>query len=272
MAYPPEFTIAYLVHGPIPLLERTIPTTLDALCRGTMRTFDLVLVVDGAETAPLDDLLARAHGEWGFDEVRLRWRSRHHASGDPTNNAHAHVVSGKSRFLITLEGDVAAFRTRDDVDVLSHIARTFDACPALALAQRIDDHDCWQWRLRDQGPPLAPGVRSVNRVSSHFLVYDAARALAHMSLTGGIPGDRFHDDGASWMNYEDWLSATFAAPGGPGIGFLEDLPLAVYHCDRKTEPGSAHYRRDLRTRLEVFEERRRAVEAAASARGREADG
>ncbi|MGW2540896.1 hypothetical protein ACWC5I_08465 [Kitasatospora sp. NPDC001574] len=255
MTYPPAFTIAYLVHKDVELLRRTIPTTLDALCRGTRHPYDLVLVVDGAESAPIDEITELAHSTWGFDEVRLRRRTRHRASGDQANNIHTHFVTDKSRFLITIEGDVVAFRDPNTDDVLAGIADTFDRCPQLALAQRMDDHDCWQWKLEDAGPALSERARSVNRVSSHFLIYDTQRARPVMTASGGIPGDRFHDDGQSWMNYEDWLSHTFAHPRGPGIGYLHQLPLRVFHCDEKTEPGSAHYRRDLATRLRVFAER-----------------
>lgn len=263
-SYPPEFTIAYLVHADVPLLRRTIPATLDALCRNTRRSYDLVLVVDGAETAPTQEILSLAHATWGFDEVRLRWRERHRAAGDQANNIHTHFVTDKSRFLITIEGDVAAFRVREEADVLNEIAETFDRCPQLALAQRIDDHDCWQWQLKDVGRPLGTGLRSVNRISSHFLVYDTNRARPVMRQAGGIPGNRFHDDESRWFNYEDWLSRTFAQPEGPGIGFLDDLPIRVYHCDEKIALESAHYRRDLETRLRVFEQRRREAEGARS--------
>jgi hypothetical protein len=260
VAYPPEFTIAYIVHGDVPLLDRVIPTTLDTLCRGTARSYDLVLVVDGADTAPVGEILPRAHGQWGFDEVRLRWRERHRAGGDPSNNGHAHVLPAKGRYLITVEGDVVAFRTGAG-DVLDLIAQTFDACPDLALATRIDDHDCWQWQLEAVGEALAPGVRSVNRVASHFLVYDLERAASRLRAGGGVPADRFHDTADGWFNYEDWLSRTFARPAGPGIGFLDALPVRVFHCDRKTTPGSAHYLRDPETRLGVFEQRRRECSA-----------
>jgi hypothetical protein len=242
-----------------------VPTTLDALCRNTKHPYDLVLVVDGAETAPIAEIQQLAHEVWGFDEVRLRWRDRHRASGDQANNIHTHLSLAKSRFLITVEGDVTAFRPDVDAsaDILDTIVSTFDACTELALAQRIDDHDCWQWPLEDVGNPLAASVRSVNRVSSHFLIYDTHRAGQVIRANGGIPGDTFHDDATRWFNYEDWLSHTFAQPHGPGIGYLEQLPLRVYHCDEKTSPGSAHYRRDLATRLAVFE--RRAAETAALA-------
>ncbi len=259
VTYPPAFTIAYLVHSDVELLRRTIPTTLDALTRGTRHPYDLVLVVDGAESAPADEILELAHNTWGFDEVRLRRRTRHRASGDQANNIHTHFVSDKSRFLITIEGDVVAFRDPSTTDVLAEIAETFDHCPQLALAQRIDDHDCWQWKLEEAGPPLSGRARSVNRISSHFLIYDSQRARPIMTAAGGIPGDQFHDDGQHWMNYEDWLSHTFAQPTGPGIGYLHRLPLRIFHCDEKTAPGSAHYRRDIATRLRVFAEREHAV-------------
>lgn len=252
--YPPEFTIAFVVHADIPVLERTIPTTIEALTAESCRSWDLVLVVDGAETAPADRLTDLAW-RWGFDEVRLRRRSRHVAGGDPSNNGHAHLLPAKGRFLISIEGDVVAFRTGPG-DVLDLVARTFDTCVDLALATRIDDHDCWQWPLADVGAPLTPGVRSVNRVASHFLIYDLPRAAATIWSAGGVPAGAFHDDSERWFNYEDWLSRTFAAPYGSGIGYLDDLPIRVFHCDEKIAPGSAIYSRDLDVRLRVFDKRR----------------
>jgi hypothetical protein len=253
-ACPPEFTVVFLVHGPIELLDRTVPTTIEALTARTRRTVDLVLAIDGAETAPVDALLERAP-RWGIDEVRLRRRDRNVAGGDPSNNGHAHLVPGKGRFLITVEGDVVAFRAGEG-DPLAFVAETFDRTPELALATRIDDHDCWREPLLDVGSPLAPGVRSVNRVASHFLVYDLPRALPVIWAAGGVPASSFHDSDEAWFNYEDWLSRTFAAPAGPGIGYLSELPVRVFHCDEKTAPGAATYTRSLDVRLRVFERAR----------------
>jgi hypothetical protein len=253
--YPPEFTICYVVHGDLPLLEKVIPESLAVLCTGTSRGHDHVLVVDGASEEVAAELLGRS-ADWGFDEVRIRGRRRHHAGGDPSNNAHAHLMPAKGRFLISIEGDVAVFRTGPG-DVLDAVARAFDAVPDMAIATRIDDHDCWQWPLREVGPAPAPGVRSVNRVASHLLVYDLPRFAVRTSAVGPPPHGTFHDDETGWFNYEDWLSATFAAPAGPGIGFLDDLPVRVYHCDRKVAPGSAYYQRDLTVRLAEFDRRRR---------------
>ncbi|MFD0580818.1 hypothetical protein [Dactylosporangium darangshiense] len=250
----PEFTIAFLVHSNLPLLERTIPTTIATLTAASRRTYDLVLVIDVTQTTPLNDLLTLST-QWGFDEVRLRTRSRHTAGGDPPNNGHVNWMPGKGRYFISVEGDVVAFRSGPG-DVLDMLAASFERCQDLQLATRIDDHECWQWPLADVAPPMAPGIRSVNRVASHFLVYDLPRATSHMWAAGGPPADRFYDSPERWFNYEDWLSETFAAPDGPGIGYLDDLPIAVFHCDEKVAPGASVYTQDLEVRLRVFEQRR----------------
>lgn len=257
--YPPEFTVAYLVHGDLELLDLVVPTSLSALCSQTTRSYDQVLVVDGATMDTAVELMRHAQERWGIDEVRVRHRERHRAGGDPSNNGHAHLTPGKGRFLITLEGDVAAFRTGPG-DALAAIAAAFDAAPTMALATRIDDYDCWQWPLKEVGPPLAPGVRSVNRVASHMLIYDLPRFAAHTAAVGVPPFESFHDDENGWFNYEDWLSHTYSAPAGPGIGYLNALPVRFFHCDRKIAPGSAYYRRDLAERIEIFHQRRRECE------------
>lgn len=251
----PDFTIAFLVNGDLPLLDLVVPTTLAALCGASRECYDLILSVDGAEVAQTDALYERAMS-WGFDELRLRWRSRWAASGDKTNNGHFNLVSHGTRFVIVVEGDVAVFSTKPDVDLLAEIRTIFDAHPELAVAQRIDDHQEWVWKLEDAGEPFGAGVRSVNRVSSHFLVYETSRFRRHVEASGGIPADEFHDDGQSWYNYEDWISHAFARPRGPGIGFLAEAPLRVYHCDQKVSPNSVHYRRDLATRIDIFQRRR----------------
>ncbi|MEJ2611285.1 MAG: hypothetical protein P8179_14675 [Candidatus Thiodiazotropha sp.] len=256
--YPPEFTIACLVHGDIPLLEKTIPTTIEALTAESNHTWDTVLIVDGVESAAADQLLELGH-RFGFDEIRLRNRMRHVSPGDPSNNGHAHMLPGKGRYLISFEGDVVAFRTGPG-DVLDIISSVFEMCPNLALATRIDDHDCWQWPLHEVGPPLTQDVRSVNRVSSHFLIYDLPRATREIWMAGGVAANEYHDDGKCWYNYEDWLSKQFAAPKGSGIGFIDNLPIKVFHCDEKIAHESALYRRDLRVRLQVFENRKKQCE------------
>jgi hypothetical protein len=131
----------------------------------------------------------------------------------------------------------------------------------LALATRMDDHQCWAWKLADAGPSLAPGIRSVNRVSSHFLAYDVARVRRQSER---LDGSTLYDDGRTWFNYEDWLSAKFAVPRGSGIGFLDRFPIRVFHCDRKRSVGSPFYTGDPAVKLGEFNRRKSEIAAESS--------
>ncbi len=256
---PTTFTVAFICHGDFPLLERLVPHNLDSLCQGTTETYDTILIVDGAESGDTTDIIKAAPG-WRIDEVRLRWRARNAASGDCSNNGHVHLFSDKTPYLITLEGDVAVFRRDQGFDVLRALRGLFEANPGLCVATRADDNACWVSKLARAGRPLTEGLPSVNRVSSHFLVYDTRRAREWFGRRGGLRLDAFRDVEDEWYNYEDMVSATFAAPRGPGIGYLEGLPIAVYHCDRKVEPGSPYYTKNLEIKLQVFEARKREFE------------
>ena len=131
----------------------------------------MVVTIDGAENARVNEMMAVANAN-AVDEVRLRRRTRHCASGDGSNNGHLHAFSDKTRFLVTIETDVAFFRTDPDFDPLDAFARFFDRHPTRPLLHQMDDHDCWTWKLEEVAGDIEPGVSSVNRVSSHFLVYD----------------------------------------------------------------------------------------------------
>jgi hypothetical protein len=263
--YPPEFTIYFLVHGDLPLLEEIVPMGVAALCDETVCSYDLILVGDGVLPELRADVTRLAEDHWGFDEVRFRSRRRHRAPGDPSNNGHTHLLAAKGRFAIVVEGDVAVMRAGAG-DVLRQIRDAFDAASEMCLATRIDDWSNWVWSLRQTSPPLAPNVLSINRVSSHFLIYDVVRLLASCVRNPDF-ASAFHDDGGHWFNYEDWLSHCFARPQGGGIGFLSGLPIRVHHCDEKQFHGSPFYKRDLPTRLRVLDAARRATaqgEAGAS--------
>jgi hypothetical protein len=255
---PADFTVGFVCHGELPLVERTLPQSLAALCGATSRSYDTILVVDGRETADVAAFLDLAERS-GVDEVRLRSRARNCAGADPSNNGHLHLFSDKTRFLVTLEGDVAAFSVEAGVDMLDRLARLFDAEPELAVATRLDDHDSWVWRLEPREPHFRVGLRSVNRLASHFVVYETRRARPVLEAAGVLRAEAFEEDERGHGNYEDLLSHAFARPAGPGIGWLDDLPLRVWHCDEKLAPGSLQYRRDLGGKLAIFD--RRAAEA-----------
>ncbi|WP_299739980.1 hypothetical protein [uncultured Roseobacter sp.] len=253
----PEFTINFICHDEIEILRKTLPHNLAQLCAGTKRGYDVILTVDGVEAAPRDDFLrlAEAHG---VDEVRLRRRRSNCASGDGANNGHLHAFSDKTRYLLTIEADIAFFRTDPDFDPLDAFVQFFDRHPKRPLIHQMDDHDCWVWKLEKAAKDVEAGVWSVNRVASHFLVYDT---LGARQVKGFPDLGVYHDSQTAWFNFEDELSQIFAEPAGPGIAFPTDWPMRVYHCDRKLREGSAHYCKSADVKLEVFEQRVKEVAA-----------
>jgi hypothetical protein len=246
----PDFTITIICHADLAILRRTLPINLRSLCESTCRTFDVVLMVDGAETAPLGALLDLAR-EHGIDEVRLRNRARNCASGDPSNNGNVHALTNRTRYLLTLESDVVLFRTEPSFDILDACAQFFDRHPQLPLLQRMDDHQEWIWKLERVAPDIEAGVWSVNRVSTHFLVYNTQAVSRLWQPRLGA----FHDSHDSWHNVEDDLSKVFAAPGGPGIATPFGWPMRAYHCDRKITPDSVHYCKSPDVKLERLDQR-----------------
>jgi len=246
----PEFTINFICHDEVEILARTLPHNLENLCRGTKRSYDVVVTIDGWDNPRFNEMLEVVKKS-PVDEIRLRNRARNCASGDAANNGHIHAFNDKTRYLLTIEADIAFFRTDPAFDPLDAFARFFERHPDRALIHRMDDHYCWVWKLEQVAEDIEPGVHSVNRVASHFLVYDvqsARRVLARPDLSGmrDIEGD--------WLNYEDRLSHLFAEPDGPGIAFPESWPMQVLHCDRKIRPGSAHYCKTPDVKLAVFEQ------------------
>lgn len=247
----PEITINFIAHDEIELLALTLPQNIQTLAARTSRLFDLCLTIDGAETAPVAEIIAIAQ-ENGIDEIRLRYRRRNCATGDPSNNGHMHGLHDKTPYLLTLESDICIFRIDPAFDILDAAIRFLDRHPEVPLLHRMDDTDCWQWQLEKVAEDIEPGVWSVNRLSSHFLVY---RIAAFREVMGWPTLDTYHDDGTTWLNVEDFWSKSLAAPAGPGIPFVASWPMRVYHCDEKIAPESAHYRRDLDTKLRVFHHR-----------------
>jgi hypothetical protein len=253
-----DFTIVFVAHAGHEILERTLPQNLEAICAGTRQRTDVILSVDGYESESVDTgRMLRLARSAGVDEVRFRSRRRNCASGDGSNNGHVHHIVERSPYLLAIEEDVVLFRTDPSFDLLSEVRALFERHPRLAVATRMDDTEDWVWKLAQAGPDFEPGIRSVNRVASHFLLYDVARARRRLLDTGNFRLDFFHDTPDRWMNYEDLVSTTFAEPHGPGIAFLDRFPIRVYHCDRKVAPGSVHYSKDPAVKLAELERHRR---------------
>lgn len=254
-----DFTIAFICHNEIPLLEKTIPRNIKSLCENTDEKFDIILVMDGVEVFSYQSFIEKAF-EYGVNEVRLRSRVKNCATGDSSNNGHFHIFSEKTPYLITLEGDVVLFNLDTSFDILKNIRELFNRHQELCIATRMDDYDCWLWKLERVGQPFEEGVYSVNRVSSHFLVYDTQRFRKYLANKEKITLNSFYDNPESWYNYEDLISVYFAYPNGPGIAFLDSFPMRVYHCDRKIESGSPFYTKDLNNKLFIFHQREKEVE------------
>ncbi len=251
---PADFTINFICHGDFELLEKTIPQNLKALCNNTDQTYDVIMTVDGIESLDPHCYLNSAP-KWGIDEVRFRWRKNNCAIGDPSNNGHLHTFCDRTPYLLTLEGDIVIFQDNRDFDILSGFRKLFERHERLAVASRMDDHDTWVWKLEDVASPFEPGIRSVNRVASHFLVYQTNRARKVMSREPILKTDSFYDNGERWFNYEDFISTKFAEPEGPGIAYIEKFPIKVYHCDVKVTKDSVFYSKDIDVKLREFKRR-----------------
>jgi len=128
-------------------------------------------------------------------------------------------------------------RIRDDdsFDVLAACRQLFERHPDVPVLSKVNDYDTWSWKLADRGPPIEPGVRSVNRLSTHFIAYDVARFVPVAERFGGFDLDVFIDRLDLSYNWEDLVSHV-GVTGDRRIAFPEPWPLDVYHCDRKGRP------------------------------------
>lgn len=248
----PDFRIAFLFHTNLELLSRTLPRCLEALTAGTRESFEVVLHCDGtppetvARLAPLLD-------EWGVDELRVRRRERHVASGDGSNNGHRRLFDPRSPYLIVVEDDIVMYRSDPSFDVLAACRRLFEEHPQVPVLSKVNDYHQWSWKLEDRGGEIEPGVRSVNRLSTHFIAYDLQRFRPVADRFGAFDLDVFIDRSDFSYNWEDLVSHV-GTTGDRRIAFPESWPLDVFHCDRKVQPGSMYHTQDPRLKAQVLAE------------------
>lgn len=250
-----DFSIVFICAGGYEYFHKILENNIRTLCEDTHEKYDLVLFLDGIENYDYTPYLELGP-KYGFDEIRLRSREHHCATGDCSNNSHMQIFSDKTKYLLTFESDVAIFKLDKCFDVLRAVRIAFEKNPSLCIATRMDDYSCWKEKLMFLPQQFTDDIQSVNRVSSHFLAYDTRRCRKWFAAKGCFRLDCFYDNEHDWYNYEDMIGTNFAYPNGPGIGFFRDLPIKVYHCDEKIKEGSAFYKRDLQTRLRVFEQRK----------------
>jgi len=138
-------------------------------------------------------------------------------------------------------------------DVLGACRALFERHPTVPVLGKVDDHDNWVWRLGDIGEPMEAGVRSVNRVSTHFIAYDVGRFVPVARRFGGFDLDVFIDREDLSYNWEDLVSHV-GTTGGRQIAFPEVWPLKVFHCDEKVASGSMYHTQDPAVKQRVLGE------------------
>jgi len=247
----PLFRLVFLFHDDLAVLEQTLPACVHALTDGTRQTFEVVVHGDATPVSAARELLSR-QAEWGVDEVRFRTRQRFVASGDRSNNGHRRLFGGRSRYLIVVEDDVLVERVEQSFDPLTALRELFEGLHEVVAVCAMTDHGDWAWHLEDVGPPLADGVRSVNRVATHLIAYDRARFLPVAARFGAFNLDVFVDRHDLSYNWEDLVSHV-GTTGGRRIAWPEGWPLRTYHCDRKVAQGSMHNTQDTRVKQAVLD-------------------
>ncbi|KIX79313.1 hypothetical protein SF23_01200 [Streptomyces sp. MBRL 10] len=244
--------MAFLFHKNLDLLSRTLPRCLEALTARTRESFEVVLHCDGTPPEIAAQLPALV-SQWGVDELRIRHRNRFVASGDGSNNGHRRLFDGNSPYLIVVEDDVVMYRSDPSFDVLAACRHLFESHPRVPVLSKVNDYHQWSWKLQDEGDEIEPGVRSVNRLSTHFIAYDLGRFNPVAQRFGGFDLDVFIDRDDHSYNWEDLVSHV-GTTGDRRIAFPEGWPLEVFHCDRKVAPGSMYHTQDPRLKAQVFAE------------------
>lgn len=248
----PTFRIACLFNRHFDVLARTLPRCLTALTSGTTESFEVVLHCDGTPPDVQQQVL-RAQKAWDIDEVRFRNRARHVASGDASNNGHRRLFDGNAPYLIVIEDDVWIHRPDPSFDLLRACRALFESHADVPVICKLNDHDAWSWKLRDLGSELEPGVRSVNRVATHFIAYNLARFLPAARRFGAFDLDVFIDREDLSYNWEDLVSHV-ATTGERRIAWPQRWPLDVFHCDRKVTQGSMYNTQDPQIKHAVIDE------------------
>lgn len=243
----PKFQIISIVANELDLLGVTLPTSADALTRNSNYRYEVILHIDGAADDSMKKII-ELREKLNIDEIRIRNKKNRSfiCPGDPSNNSHFHALSGKSDYTIEIESDVIAVLKKNNYDALGEIVAFFDRHPEVCLISSAIDYDCWVWKLEDVGHPLEKNVRSVNRVSSHFLIYHNQRFLDFAKSNGIYSFAQYSDD----CNYEDVISKAFVRNKVP-IAFFENWAIKVRHCDEKQYEGSLYYQRDQKLKMKI---------------------
>jgi hypothetical protein len=246
----PQWRVGFLFHANLDLFSSLLPRWLEALTVSTSETFETAILADGTPEEVIADLV-RLGRRWDIDELHLRERRKFVASGDPSNNGHRRFFATDVPYLIVVEDDVVAYRTEPSFDVLRACRELFERHPDVPVLSKVSDHDQWSWKLAELGAEIEPGVRSVNRLSTHMIAYAVGRFLPVANRFGAFDLDVCIDRSELSYNWEDLVSHV-GTTGGRRIAFPHSWPLEVFHCDRKVEPGSMHHTQRPEVKADVL--------------------
>lgn len=245
------FTLLCTFHSNTRLLERTLPLALRSLTQPTRHDYEMLLVADGSDEDVIAGLLPRL-ADLDVDELRFRRRTRHLYSGVPSNNLHPSHFKGSSRYLVAFTDDAFIWKSDASFDVLDAAAQLFARHPEVVVASKVDDNDEWVWPLTDLGPEIEPGIRSVNRVVDHLIIYNTARFVPVARRFGAWDREIYVDRADLQYQWEDLVSHV-ATTGGRRIAYADAWPLRVFHCDRRIEAGSMYCTQDEDVKLACFD-------------------
>jgi glycosyltransferase involved in cell wall biosynthesis len=245
------FTLLCTFHSNSRLLERTLPQTLRSLTMPTRHDYEVLLVADGSTEETVAPLVPRL-ADLGVDELRFRRRARHVYSGVPSNNLHPNHLKTTSPYLLSFTDDAFILKEDETFDVLDAAVQLFTRHPDVVLVSKVDDNDEWAWPLATIGPDVEPGVRSVNRVVDHFVVYDTDRFVPVAHRFGAFDREIYVDRDDYQYQWEDLISHV-ATTGGRRIAYADCWPLRVLHCDLRVEAGSMYCTQDEDVKLKCFD-------------------
>lgn len=244
-------SIVIIFNRDFELLKKTLPQNIRTLGGTGKIAFEVILVADGSSQESLSEMLPWFYS-MPIDELRVRRRDRHVASGAPSNNAHLHNFKINSPYLVVLEDDVVLFKTTEEFNPLEAIIALFKRHPNVTVITKMDDHENWAWQLTDLGPPIELGIRSVNRVATHFIAYETERFIKAIGYDHAFDLEQFIDRPDCFNNWEDIVSRA-ATTGGRRIAYPECWPLLGFHCDNKIAPGSPYNTQDPAIKMQRLE-------------------
>jgi hypothetical protein len=244
------FTLACAFHDTDRLLALTLPRAIRALTVPTRHEFEVVLVADRSSEEVVARLLPRL-ADFGVDELRFRRGARAAFSGAPSNNFHGHHFAQRNPYLITFTDDTFIEKEDEGFDVLDAVAADFRSLPDVPLLSKVHDHEEWDHPLVDVGAPIAPGIRSVNRVVDQLIAYDTRRFGPVARRFGAFERDAFTSVEGFEYQWEN-LAGHVGTTGGRRIACPESWPLRVRHCDLRVTPGSMHGTQDEDVKIRCY--------------------